>query len=127
MPIILIFWKEVYVHTAKENAEALLVASKEIGLEVNADKAKHMVMSRVQTAGRSYSMKTDNSSFERMEVSKCLRTTITNQNSIQEAIKSRLKSENACYYSVHSILCSRLLSKDLKMKIYRTIILPPRR
>jgi len=39
------------VHTVKENAEALIVASKEIGLEVNADKTKYMVMSRDQNAG----------------------------------------------------------------------------
>ena len=47
-----------------------------------------------------------------------------NQNSIQEKIKSRLKSGNACYYSVQNILSSSLLSKNLKIKIYRTIILP---
>jgi hypothetical protein len=51
------------VHTVKENAEALLVASKETGLEVNADKTKYMVMSKVQTAGRSDSVKIDSSSF----------------------------------------------------------------
>jgi hypothetical protein len=51
------------VHTVKENAEALLLASKEIGLKVNADKTKYMVMSRDQTAGRSHSMKIHNSSF----------------------------------------------------------------
>ena len=45
------------VHTVNENAEALVVASKEIGLEVNADKTKYMVMSRDQNAGRSHSMK----------------------------------------------------------------------
>jgi hypothetical protein len=53
------------VHTIKENAEAVIVATKEIGLKVNADKNKYMVMSRDQTVGRSRSMKTDNSSFER--------------------------------------------------------------
>ena len=47
-----------------------------------------------------------------------------NQNSIQEEIKSRLKLGNACYYSVQNLLSSRLLSKHLKIKIYRTIILP---
>ena len=46
------------------------------------------------------------------------------QNSIQEEIKSRLKLRNACYYSVQNHLSSRLLSKNLKIKIYRTIILP---
>ena len=51
-------------------------------------------------------------------------TTLTDQNSIQEEIKSRLKSGNALYYSVQNLLSSRLLSKNLKIKIYRTIILP---
>ena len=50
-------------------------------------------------------------------------TTLTNQNSIQEEIKSRLKSGNACYRSVQNLLSSSLLSKNLKIKIYRTIIL----
>jgi hypothetical protein len=55
---------------------------------------------------------------------KYLGTTLTNQNSIQEEIKNRLKSENACYHSVQILLSSSLLSKNLKIKIYRTIILP---
>ena len=55
------------VHTVKENAEALAVATKENGLEVNADKTKYMIMSRDQNAGRSYIMKIDNSSIERVE------------------------------------------------------------
>ena len=50
--------------------------------------------------------------------------TLTNQNSIQEEIKSRLKSGNACYHSVQNLLSSSLLSKNLKIKIYRTVILP---
>ena len=41
-------------HTVKENAEALVVATKVIGLEVNADKTKYMIMFRDQNAGRSY-------------------------------------------------------------------------
>jgi hypothetical protein len=48
------------VNTLKENAEAFLVASKEAGLEVNADKSKYMVKSRDQNAGRSHSIKIDN-------------------------------------------------------------------
>jgi hypothetical protein len=61
-----------------------------------------------------------------VEEFKYLGTTLTNQNSIQEEIKSRLKLGNACYYSVQNLLSSRLLSKNLKIKIrvYRTIILP---
>src|SRR5215813_11172196 len=83
-----------------------------------------MIMSRDQNAGRSHSMKIDNSSFERVEEFKYLGTTLTYQNSIQEEVKSRLKSGNACYYSVQNLLSSRLLSKNLKIRIYRTIILP---
>ena len=79
------------VHTIRENAETLVVASKEIGLEVNADKTKYMVMSRDQNAGRSYNMRIYNRSFERVEEFKYLGTNLTNQNSIQEEIKSRLK------------------------------------
>jgi len=78
------------------------VDSKEMGLEVNADKTKYMVMSRDQNRGRSDSMKTENSSFERVEELKYLGTNLTNQNSIQEEIKSRLKSGNACYHSVQN-------------------------
>ena len=88
------------------------------------DKTKYMVMSREQTAGLSHSMKVDNSSIERVEEFKYLGTTLTNQNSIQEGIKSRLKLGNACYHSVQNVLSSSLLSKNLKIKIYRTIILP---
>ena len=55
------------VGTVKENAEALVAANKEIGLEVNAYKTKYMVMSRDQNAGRIHSMKIDNSSIERVE------------------------------------------------------------
>jgi len=59
-----------------------------------------------------------------VEEFKYLGTTSTNQNSIAEEIKSRLRSGNACYYSVQNLLSSRLLCKNLKIKIYRTIILP---
>jgi len=55
-------------------------------------------------------MKIDNSFFERVEELKYLGTTLTNQNSIQEEIKSRLKSGNACYHSVQNLLSSSLLS-----------------
>ena len=68
-------------------------------------------------------MKIDNSSTERVEEFKYLGTTLTDH-SIQEEIKSRLKSGNACYYSVQYLLSSRLLSKNLKIKIYTTIIFP---
>ena len=94
------------------------VWSKACGLEVNADKTKYMIMSRDQNAGRSHSMKIDNRSIERVEKFKYLGTMLTNKNSIQEEIKSRLKVGNACCYSVQNLLSSSLLSKKLKIKIY---------
>ena len=81
-------------------------------------------VSRDQNAGRIHSMKMDNSSIERVEEFKYLGTTLTNKNSIREEIECRLKLGNACYYSVQNLMSSSLLSKTLKIKIYRTIILP---
>ena len=79
-----------------------------IGLQLNTDKT-NMVMSREQDARRSHTIKIDNSCFERVEHFGYLGTSLTNQNSVQEEIKSRLKSGNACYYSVQNLLSSRLL------------------
>ena len=59
-----------------------------------------------------------------MEQLKYLTRALTNQNSIQEEIKSRLKSGNACYHLVQNLLSSSLLFKNLKIKVYGTIILP---
>ena len=59
-----------------------------------------------------------------MEGFKYLGTTLINQNSIQEEIKSILKSGNAYYHSVQNLLSCSLLSKNIKIKIHRTIILP---
>jgi len=73
---------------------------------------------------RYHNINIDNSSFERVEEFKYLGTTLTNQNSIQEEIKSSLKSGNVCYHSVQNLLSYSLLSKTLKIKIYRNIILP---
>ena len=79
-----------------------------------------MVMSRDQNAGRIHSVRIDNSTFERVEEFKYFGTTLTNQNSIAEEIKNRLRSGNACHHSVQNLLSSRLLFKNLKIKIYRT-------
>jgi len=109
------------VHTINKNAEALMLASKEIGLEVNSDKTKYMVMSPDQSAGRSHNIKSDNSSFERVGQLQYLGKTLI---STEEEIKRRLKSVNACYHPVQNLLSSTLLSKSTHIKIYRTIIVP---
>jgi len=68
-----------------------------------------MVMSGDQNAGQSHYIKSDNSSFERVEEFKYLGTALTNQNSIQQKIKSTIKSGIACYYLVQNLLSSSLL------------------
>jgi len=75
-----------------------------------------MVITRDRNAGRSNDIKIDNSSFERVEQFKYLETTLTHQDSIQEEIKSRLKSGNACYHSIQNLLSSSLLSQNIKIK-----------
>jgi hypothetical protein len=77
-----------------------------------------------QNAGQSHSIKVDKSSCAKVEEFKYLGTTLTNQNSIQEEIKSRSKSGNACYHLMQNLLSSSLLSKNCKIEIHKTIILP---
>jgi hypothetical protein len=120
--MILIYWE--IIHAVKKNTEALVAATKEIGLEVNEDETKYMVMSRDQNTGRNHSIKTNNSSFEMVEEFKYLGTTLTIQNSIQEEVKSRLKLGNACYHWAQNFISSSFLSKKIKIRIYRTNILP---
>ena len=79
---------------------------------------------RDQNAPRSHNTKTDIRSFEKVEEFEYLGNTVKSKNSIQEVIKSRLKTGNACHHLVQNILSSSLLYKNLKIKIYRIIILP---
>jgi hypothetical protein len=81
-------------------------------------------MSRDQNAGQNGNIQIGNKSFETVEQFKYLGITLKNQNSIREEIKSRFKKGNVCYHSVQNLLSSSLLSKNVKIKIYRTIILP---
>jgi len=105
------------VYTIKKSTEALILASKQIGLEVNTDKTKYMVMSREQNAGRCHSIKINIEPCKLVEEFKYVGTTLRNQNSIQEEIKSRLKSGNVCYHSVQILLSSSLLFENVKIKI----------
>jgi hypothetical protein len=83
-----------------------------------------MLVSRCQKAGQRHSIKIGNRSFESMTKFKYLGKTLTDQNCIHEKIKNRVNSGNACYYSVQSLLSSRLLSRNVKVKIYKTVIQP---
>jgi hypothetical protein len=70
-----------------------------------------------------HSIKVANRCFENVAEFKYLGTTLTDQNCMHEEIKSRLSSGNACYHSVQSLLSSRLLSKNVKVKTYKTVSL----
>ncbi|KAJ4452331.1 hypothetical protein ANN_03856 [Periplaneta americana] len=110
--------------TIRENTGILLEASKEIGLEVNPEKTKYMIMSRDQNIVRNGNIKIRNLSFQEVEKFKYLRATVTNINDTREEIKHRINMGNACYYSVEKLLSSSLLSKNLKVRLYKTVILP---
>ncbi|KAJ4451027.1 hypothetical protein ANN_02463 [Periplaneta americana] len=99
-------------------------ASKAIGLEVNPEKTRFMIMSRDQNIVRNGNIKIGDLSFEGVEKFKYFGATVTNINDTREEIKRRINMGNACYYSVEKLLSSSLLSKNLKVRIYKTVILP---
>jgi hypothetical protein len=112
------------VNTIKENSEIFLETSRDNGLEINTEKTKYMIISRHPNSGQNQNIKIANESFEKVAKLKYLVTTLTSQNDIHDEIKSGLNSENACYYSVQNLFSSRLISKNIKIKIYKTVILP---
>jgi hypothetical protein len=112
------------INTIKENTETILEANRDVGIEINAEKTKYMIRSHHPNSGQIQNIRTVNESFENIAKFKYLVTTLTNQNDIHDEIKSRLNLGNACYYSVQNLLSSHLISKNLKIKIYITVILP---
>ena len=144
------------VHATKKKTVASVVASKEIGLEVNAEKTKYKSRSgllwvitqrvmvivwvriyhyslrndpeerssqllrggslkshistrsclKIRMQDKNHNTRINNSSSERAEQLKYLETILTNQNSIQEEYRRRMKAGNACYHSVQNLLSS---------------------
>jgi hypothetical protein len=89
----------------------LIDASKEIGLEINAEKTKYMFLSRHQNVGQNRDIKITNRWFGNVSQFIYLGITVTNQNFIQEEIRRRLISGNACYHSVQNIVFSSVVKK----------------
>jgi hypothetical protein len=97
------------VNTIKENTETLVEATRDVGLEINAENIKYMIMSRHPNSGQNQNIRIANESFENVVKFKYLGMTLTNQNDIHDEIKSKLNSGNDRYYSVQNLLSSRLI------------------
>jgi hypothetical protein len=82
-----------------------------------------MSMSRHQNARQNHIIKTANRLFENVARLKHMRTIATNGNFIHDEINSRLNSGSACYHSVQNLFSSCPLSKNTKIKIYKTATL----
>jgi uncharacterized protein YjaG (DUF416 family) len=92
----------------------LVDLSREVGLEVNAEKTKYMLLCRHQNAGQNHDIKIANISFENVAPFRDFGTTVTNQNLIHKKIKRRLKSYNA--FSIQSRIFCFLVCCKKKQK-----------
>jgi hypothetical protein len=112
------------INTIQKNTKAVLDASRDVGLEVNPEKTKYMLMPRSHKPGQKHGIEIATRSFEGVAKFKYLGKALTDKHCMQEEIKSRLNLGTACTHSVQSLSSSRLLSRDVKVKIYKTTILP---
>jgi hypothetical protein len=102
------------INTIKENTETLLGTSRDVGLEINAEKTKYMIMSRYPNLEQNQNIRIANGSFEKVAKLKYWGMKLTNQKDIHDEIKRRLISGNACYYSVQN-LCLPVSYKKTKI------------
>jgi hypothetical protein len=93
--MIKMYWEKT--NTIKGITEILLDASGEIGLEVNTEWTKYVIVSYNQNVRQNHSLLIANKSFQSVTKFNCLGTTVTNQNCIHEEIKSILNLGNVCY------------------------------
>jgi hypothetical protein len=88
------------IDTIKKNTETLIDVSKDVGLEINVEKTKHMLLPHYRNADQNRDTEIANRLFENLSLFRYLGTAVTNQNMIQTEIKGRRNSVNACYHSV---------------------------
>jgi hypothetical protein len=103
------------INTIKENTVTLLEVSRDVGLEINAEKTKYMTMSHRPISGQNQNIRIANELFENVAKFKYLGITLTNQNYIHDEMKCRLNSGNACHPSVQNL--SHIKKKKLKLEI----------
>jgi hypothetical protein len=106
------------IEAVKRNTETLINARKKVGLEVNVEKNKYMLVSCNQNADQRGNIRIGNRSFENVSHFKYLGKTSTNQNLILEEIRMRLNSGKGCYNAGQNLPSSRLMSENIKSKIY---------
>jgi hypothetical protein len=99
------------MNSVKRITESLLQTGREVGLEVNKEETRHMVVSRHQNLGQNYNLLTANKSFENVTKFKYLGKTVSHQNCNQEVIKIRLNSGKACYHYVQNLTSSGVILK----------------
>ena len=109
------------LQTTRENREIFIKASKDINLEVNFKNTKYMIIRHNKNIGQNQNILIENLSCENVEKFKYQGVMVTNANNIHKEIKDRINMGNACY-SFEKILSSCLLSKKLKVNIYKTIM-----
>jgi hypothetical protein len=109
-------------NTIKKNTKTLLESIRDVGLEINAQKTKYLIMFRHPNSGQNQNIRKANESLENVVKFECLDITLTNQNDIHDEIKIRLNSGNACYQSAQNLLSFLLISNSLKIKVYGTVI-----
>jgi hypothetical protein len=100
------------INTIKEKTETLLEASMDVGIEINTEKTRYIIMSLHPNSGQNQNIRIANESFENVAKFKYWGTTLTNQNDIHEEIRSRLYSGNVCCYSDQNLLSPCLVSKN---------------
>jgi hypothetical protein len=94
------------INTIKENTKTLLESSRDIGLQINTEKTKYMIMSCHLNSEQNQNIRIGNELFEDLAKFTYLGMTLTNKNGICDEIKSRFDSRNACYYLVQHLLSS---------------------
>jgi hypothetical protein len=111
------------INTIKESTETILGTSRDVGIEINVEKTKHMITPSHQNSRQNQNIRTANESYENVAKFKYLGTKLTNKNDINDEIKSRLHLGNVIILS--SIFCFPVsYKKNPKPKMYKTVILP---